>query len=303
MRWERKGLIYSPPFDGSWKDNSALQPTALVMSDRIRLFLGFRAADGVSRIGFVDVEIDDPSNIIEVSESPVLDVGQNGTVDDNGVVPTAIIEHDDKLMLFYAGYQLPAKVRFVAFGGLAISENNGESFERYSKVPVFDRTDDGTLFRVPHSVMLDEGRFKFWYGGGTEYTSGASKTLPVYNIWYLESDSLNSVPRNGSEVLRIKDNEHRVGRPCVIKEGKIFRMFYGFGSDEKPYQLGYAESKDGKEWSRKDASLALPLSDEGWDSEMMAYPCVVRTETKTYLFYNGNQYGRYGFGYAELLEA
>ena len=302
MRWERKGLIYTPPFDGSWKDNSALQPTALLMSDRIRLFLGFRDTEGVSRVGFVDLEIDDPSNIITVSENPVLDIGQNGKFDDNGVVPTAIIEHDDNLILFYAGYQLPAKVRFVVFGGLAISKNNGESFERYSKVPVFDRTDEGALFRVPHSVMLDEGKFKFWYGAGTEYTSSVSKTLPVYNIWYLESDSLTSVPRSGTEVLRIRGKEHRLGRPSVIKDGEIFRMFYGYGSAEKPYQLGYAESKDGKKWSRKDASLGMSLAEEGWDSEMMAYPCVVRTETKTYLFYNGNQYGHNGFGYAELLE-
>lgn len=302
MRWEKKGLIYTPPFDGSWRDNSALQPTALLLSDRIRVFLGFRDSQGVSRIGFIDLDVDDPSKIIRISENPVLDLGPDGMFDDNGLVPTAIIEHKDKLMLYYAGYQIPEKVRFIAFGGLAISVDKGESFQKFSNVPVFDRTNDEPLFRVPHSVMLDEEKFKFWYGGGAEFILGASKTLPVYNIRYLESESLTSVPEVGLEVLDIRQHEHRVGRPNVIKDGKIFKMFYGFGSDEKPYQLGYAESKDGKSWTRKDSSLGLPLSAQGWDSEMMAYPCVVRTRGKTLLFYNGNQYGHNGFGYAELLE-
>ena len=38
----------------------------------------------------------------------------------------------------------------------------------------------------------------------------------------------------------------------------------------------------------------------GWDSQMQAYPAVVTAGGRTYLFYNGNDYGREGFGYAEL---
>ena len=78
-------------------------------------------------------------------------------------------------------------------------------------------------------------------------------------------------------------------------------MFYGFGSGKKPYQLGYAESNDGENWSRQDSKLGLHLSTTGWDSEMMAYPCVIKVGDRTFMFYNGNDYGRYGFGYAELV--
>jgi hypothetical protein len=38
----------------------------------------------------------------------------------------------------------------------------------------------------------------------------------------------------------------------------------------------------------------------GWDSEMQAYPSVVVSENQTYLFYNGNEYGKQGFGCAVL---
>ena len=302
MKWEKKGLIYKPPFDGSWKDNSALQLTVLVLSDRIRIFLCFRDTRGIGRIGYVDVDVNDPSKILKISENPILDIGQDGMFDDNGVAPTAIIKNDNKIFLYYAGYQLPKKVRFIAFGGLAISDNNGESFVRYSTVPVFERTEEASLFRVPHTVMLDNAKFKFWYGGGSSYIDGTNKTLPVYNIRYLESNSLINIPDKGIEVLDTIDEEHRVGRPNVLKDNELFKMYFGFGSDKKPYQLGYAESRDGKNWSRDDLKLGLPLSSSGWDSEMMAYPCVVKVNNKTYMFYNGNEYGKYGFGYAELVQ-
>lgn len=302
MKWKKKGLIYKPPFDGSWKDNSALQPTALLLSDRIRVFLCFRDTSGIGRIGYVDLDMNDPSKILHISDEPVLDIGQEGMFDDNGVAPTAILKKNNQILLYYAGYQLPKRVRFVAFGGLAISNDNGKSFERYSGVPVFERTSEAALFRVPHSVMHDEGKYKFWYGGGNAYIRGTNKTLPVYNIKYIESDSATKIPSQGIKALEIIDDEHRVGRPNVLKEGNLYKMYFGFGSDAKPYQLGYAESEDGKNWYRDDARLGLHLSLEGWDSEMMAYPCVINTGKKTFMLYNGNEYGRYGFGYAELIK-
>ena len=256
----KKGLIYQPPFDGSWRDNSALQPTAFVMKDRIRIYICFRDVAGTGRISFVDVDMNDPSKILDISKQPILDIGQNGMFDDNGVAPTAIIEHNDKLLLYYAGYQNPKKVRFVAFGGLAVSFDRGETFQKFRTVPVFERSDEGALFRVPHSVMFDEGKFKFWYGAGGKFILRNDKTLPVYNIWYLETDNLTNIPLRGKEILYTNSDEHRLGRPNVLKDNKQFKMFYGFGSGKKPYQLGYAESNDGEIGARQDSKLGLHLS-------------------------------------------
>ncbi len=36
---------------------------------------------------------------------------------------------------------------------------------------------------------------------------------------------------------------------------------------------------------------------------MIAYPAVVAARTSVYLFDNGNDYGRAGFGYADLVAA
>jgi hypothetical protein len=68
------------------------------------------------------------------------------------------------------------------------------------------------------------------------------------------------------------------------------------------YRLGYAESSDGIDWTRKDEEVGIARSDEGWDSVMMCYPYLYQHRGRKYLFYNGNGFGESGFGYAILEE-
>ena len=302
MKWLKKGLIFKTQDLNDWRDNSALQPTPLMFDDRIRFYVGFRDKNGISRVGYIDLDINNPEKVLKVSEKPVLDIGKDGAFDEFGVVPSAIIRHDNKVYMYYAGYQLGKKVRFLVLSGLAISEDDGETFTRYSSVPIFERTENEMLFRVPHTVMFDDDKFKFWYGGGSKFSQGKDKTLPVYDVRYLESLDGKKIPTNGTTILRTKENEYRVGRPFVIKKNGSYLMFYGFSSEDMPYQLGYATSIDGLNWVRKDEDIGIELSKNGWDSQMMAYPCVLTIKDKTHLFYNGNNYGIDGFGYAELIE-
>ncbi len=304
MKWIKKGLIYSPNGKDYWKKHSALQPTPILIDeDIIRIFVGFRDENGISRVGFVDINANNPSKVLNVSPEPSLDIGAPGTFDENGVVPCAIIERENKFFLYYAGYQLGQKVRFYAFGGLAISKNKGKSFRRYSEVPIIDRTDNELFFRAIHSIIFEDGKWKVWYGGGSEFIKEKNKTLPVYNIRYQES--LDGIHYNNDGVicLDIKGGEeYRVGRPYVIWDKDIYRMFYSVGTKSKLYRLGYAESKDGIDWVRKDNEIGIDISESGWDSEMMSYPSVIMYKNKVYMFYNGNNYGYNGFGYAVLKE-
>ncbi|EAI4070945.1 glycoside hydrolase family 32 protein [Campylobacter jejuni] len=300
MKWEKKGLIFCPNKENEWMDNSFLQPTPIVLQDRIRIFGGIRDAKGVSRIGYVEVEKDNPSIIIRYSSNPVLDIGKDGMFDDNGVTPTSLVAINDRLYLYYAGYTLGTKVRFRVFSGIAVSDNGGEKFVRIQENPITDRAPGEELFRVVHSVVYDKGVYKFWYGGGNYFIQGKNKTLPVYDIRYMESLSLLEFPKSGIVAIPIIDGNHRVGRPFVFLENDIFKMFYGYGSEEYPYRLAYAESNNGIQWKNKD--INIDLSSDGWDSEMMAYPSFIRVDGKGYLFYNGNNYGYGGFGYAQLVK-
>lgn len=193
-------------------------------------------------------------------------------------------------------------MRFYVFSGLAISSDGGEHFERSSQVPILDRTDDELLFRVIHSVIHENGTWRAWYGGGSHFQAGNQKSLPVYDIRYLESEDGYNFSRKGKVVLPIDrvNNEHRVGRPYVIKHDGVYQMYFGGGTEATTYRLAFAESKDGIHWKRDDARLSFRPSGTGWDSEMMGYPAVISVGDETYMFYNGNRYGYDGFGCAVL---
>jgi hypothetical protein len=95
-------------------------------------------------------------------------------------------------------------------------------------------------------------------------------------------------------------DEHALGRPWVIREDDGYRMWYSSRTRSRGYRIGYAESTDGIRWNRRDDEVDLDVSADGWDSQMLAYAAVVRRGDRTYMFYNGNDCGRTGFGYAEL---
>jgi hypothetical protein len=304
MQWIKKGLIYGPSGNSWWAQRWALQPTPLLRPDgTIRIFAGFRTREGVSRIGFVDVSAENPAQVLAVSSEPVLDVGVPGAFDENGVVPCAVVERDGKLYLYYAGYQLGQKVKFFVFGGLAISEDGGASFRRYSQVPICDRTDDELFFRVIHTMMLDNGRWRAWYGAGSEFKLKDGRQLPTYNIRHAEAENGTSLGRDYTVCIDTQGGEYRVGRPYVVKHAGLYRMFYCAATAARGYRLAYAESPDGTRWTRKDGEIGIDVSTSGWDCEMQAYPSVITYGKRVYLIYNGNNYGEDGFGYAELSQA
>lgn len=304
MRWEKRGLIYGPSGNSSWARNSSLQPTPLVIlkEQKIRVFVGMRDDHGISRVGFVDVSAEDPSRILRVSESPVLDVGVPGAFDENGVVPCAVVEHDGALRLFYAGYQIGQKVKFYVFSGMAVSHDGGESFTRISQAPICDRTDAELFFRVIHTMLLDNGRWRAWYGGGDSFDLAEGRQYPRYNIRHAHSPDGIHLNAHHDVCVDMSEGEYRVGRPYVIKRDDRYLMFYGAGTIQDGYRLTYAESVDGINWTRRDDDVGIDVSASGWDSKMQAYPAVITYEDRTYMFYNGNDYGRDGFGYA-LLES
>lgn len=300
--WKRYGLVYRTPGSLPWARHSALQPTPLVLSDRVRVFVGMRDDDGHSSVGWVDVDRIDPSRILGESARPALSKGPSGTFDEAGVVPCAVVPDGSKLRLYYAGYQRPPDVRFRVFGGLAWSGDGGVTFERHAPEPVMSPTSEAMDFRVPHYVCPGE-RWHVWYGAGGGWRGGREKSLPVYDIRYVESEDGLVFPDRGTAVIVPRRNEHRVGRPQVLWRRDEYLMFYGFGSEDEPYRLGVASSSNGLAWTREDERIGLELSPDGWDSHMTAYPGLAEVDGRVLMFYNGNDYGRAGFGCAELMES
>ena len=298
--WQKLGLVYCADGTQPWAASHAYIPTSWMLEEeRIRVFVAFLDNERIGRVGFVDVSARDPRQVLKVSAEPVLDIGQPGTFDDSGVTPICALEHAGKLHLYYVGWQRGAQVRYYLFTGLAVSSDGGEHFTRHSEAPLLDRSDGELFVRTAANVLKDGNVWRMWYIAGDKWIDVSGQQVPTYNMRYLESDTPTAWGRRGEVCLDLADeDEFGFGRPFVVKEDGLFRMWYSIRTRSKGYRLGYAESPDGRSWTRKDDQAGLDVSEEGWDSQMICFACVQPTRYGTYMFYNGNNYGETGFGVA-----
>ncbi|HEY9809871.1 MAG TPA: hypothetical protein V6D13_11145 [Halomicronema sp.] len=302
MKWKKLGLVYVANGEQNWAISHAYIPTSLMLDEeKIRIYAAFLDQERVGRIGFIDVDAKNPQRILKVSSKPVVDIGEPGTFDDNGVTPICVVKHNHKLYMYYVGWQLGVKVRYFLFLGLAISEDGGESFIRYSKVPVLERSNNELFVRSAAHVHRHENCWKMWYIASDKWINVCEKQVPTYNIRYLESHDGVTWEKQGKICLDISGNdEYGFGRPFVMIEKNLYKMWYSVRTISQGYRIGYAESSDGIRWIRKDEEVGIDVSQTGWDSQMICFACVQKTNYGTYMFYNGNNYGETGFGVAVL---
>ena len=302
---KKLGLIFGPNKTLNWATNSFLTPTAILLNDDIiRVFGGMRDNVGISRIGYVDISSDNPTRILNVSQFPCLDIGKPGTFDDNGVMPGEIIKKNNKIFLYYVGYQLVDKIKFQAFTGLAISEDNGQSFSRLQETPILDRSADGLFIRTIHTVIRDENVYKVWYVGGSKWINLNDTNYASYEIYYTESKNGVDFDKNGEIVMPMNgsEGEYRIGRPRVVKENNYYEMTFSCSNVSGKTYSGIAYSNDGKNWERDDKRFPIKSSKKSWDSESISYPSILRVRNRKYIFYCGNNLGFDGFGCAEIYD-
>ena len=302
MNWIKKGLIFNADNLTNWAFEGAMIPTPFELNEStIRIFLTFLDKNGIGRTGYIDLSKDNLYEIKGFSKKPIFDIGQDGTFDENGSLTCSIVKSpSNELYFYYAGFELGTKIRYRLLTGLAITDHELNLKRKY-EVPVLDRTSKELFFRGGPFCIFEDNIYKMWYVAGSDWMEIDGKKMPVYEIKYIESIDGINWPEEGSACIKIeKDNEHGFGRPYVIKHKGTYKMFYSIRVKHLGYRLGYAESYNGLDWVRMDEKINLDVSKDGWDSEMVAYSAVIEINGKLVMFYNGNGFGKTGFGYAEL---
>ena len=272
----------------------------------IRVYTTFCDAAGIGRPGYVDVSVHNPMEVLDVSQRPLLDLGQPGTFDENGMLTCAVTDlGGGRMYMYYVGFELGTKIRYRLLTGLAVSEDGGNTFRRHAPTPVLERSAAELYFRGGPYCLHEPQRFRLWYVAGSKWIDLSGKSMPVYDVRYAESADGIHWPDEGEVQIAITDqDEHGFGRPCVmVRPGRGYRMFYSvrrrsFGA----YRLGYAESDDGHAWKRMDDRLNLDVTPGSFDSEAIMYAAPIEIGDRLYVFYNGNDFGRAGFAAAVLEE-
>lgn len=299
MNWVKEGLIFSVSGQHPWMISHASLPVALKLDDHVyRIYFASRDVQNRSHISYVELDIRAPKEILRISEKPVLEPGPMGYFDDHGVYCASIVRREQQLFMYYIGWNPGVRSPlFYASIGLAVSEDNGASFRKMFKSPIMARSEVDPCLVTSPCVLLDEGRWRVWYVSGFKWEETERGLHSYYHIKYGESRDGIHWERRGLVCIDHKPGESNISRPCVVKDGHIYRMWYSYYRGEG-YRIGYAESEDGYAWVRKDEEAGIAVSPVGWDSRALAYPWVFSHEGKKYMLYNGNEFGREGFGLA-----
>jgi len=299
-RWQKEGLVFSPRGQRRWLGTHAALPVAWPLDDgRHRVYFATRDDQHRSRIGYVALRLDEPHGDQFVSERPVLEPGPLGHFDEHGVYPASLVAADGLVYLYYIGWNTGARPPlFYASIGLAISEDRGETFGKHSAAPILSRSDHDPCLVTSPCVLVDGGVWRMWYVSGFRWEEVDGALRSYYDVKYAESDDGLNWRREGLVCIDLAAGERNIARPCVIKEkGDRYRMWYSTNAGGG-YRIGYAESRDGYAWTRMDAEAGIERSASGWDSKAQAYAWVVSRGDREFMLYNGNDFGREGFGLA-----
>ncbi|KQO86117.1 hypothetical protein [Methylorubrum extorquens] len=316
MRWNKLGLVFDlrahplPVGSGDF----AQSPQALVLDDRVRIFFSTRSRepDGqyLSHVAFVDMR-KDLSMVLGVAQRPVIPAGALGTFDEHGIFPMNVLRHDGVVYGYTTGWSRRVSVSVETGIGLAVSRDEGLTFERLGAGPVLGATLNEPFLVADGFVRVIDGLFHMWYIFGTVWSTAEAGAAPerVYKIGHATSaDGIQWTKEDGRRIVadRLGPDEAQA-LPCVFDCGTHRHMVFcyrdqvGFRTDpSRGYRIGHAWSDDLVDWTRDDAVLTVAGTPGEWDADMQCYPHVFTCEGATYLLYNGNAFGRFGFGAARL---
>jgi len=317
MHWEKFGKIFDPN-NYQLPDNSkefAQSPQTLVFDDLIRIFFSTRAVEStgmfLSNIAYVDFS-KDLKNVIGVSNNTVIPLGELGTFDEHGIFPINPFKDGDRILAYTCGWSRRVSVSVETSIGVVYSDDNGNTFKRLGPGPILSSSINEPVLVGDGFVQKYNNTYFMWYIFGKTWIKATDTEPParVYKIAYATSlDGINWDKVEAKQIVSdvIDENECQA-LPTVVEHNGIYHMVFCFrhASDfrtnpKKGYKLGYAYSKDLKNWIRDDEKLNFSLPNEGWDSEMMCYPHLFKLDDQIFLLYNGNNFGRYGFGAAKLV--
>ncbi len=307
MQWEKLGLLWKPSGDLAWAQSHAQIPVVHVSnSNRWQVFLSTRDGECKSRIGRLWVDASGVPTAERFDPGPVLSLGEPGAFDDSGVMPSWIVDVDGALWMYYVGWNVPKTVPYRLSIGLAISEDDGATWRRFSQGPIMDRSVDDPYFVTTPCVLRTNSLWQMWYSSCEGWRQINGRWEPRYFVKHAESHDGLTWRSTGS---CLDPGDHwAVARPCVFRDGSGFKMMYSYRmlanyreDRGAAYRLGFAESDDGRIWRRRDGDVGIAPAVDGWDCEMIAYCWLQHYLDQTYLLYCGNGFGRAGIAVARSI--
>lgn len=317
MKWRKLGKIFDPTQHKLPNDCAqfAQAPQFLAFNDFARIYFSTRSVDKkngkyLSHIAFVDMR-NNLCDVIRVSDKTVIPLGGLGCFDEHGIFPMSVMRHGDDVYGYTCGWSRRISVSVETAIGLAISRDQGRTFQRIGDGPVLAASLNEPCLVGDGFVKVIDGVFHMWYIFGTGWNKFSMEAAPdrTYKIGHAVSlDGINWDREEGRQIIsdRLGVDECQA-LPTVINIDGRYHMFFCFRQSfnfrqnkDRGYRIGHAWSDDLVNWVREDEDPNLSFTPGDWDSDMLCYPHVFEHDGEVHLLYNGNEFGRYGFGLAVL---
>lgn len=313
FKWKKLGIIFEPNARFTWMNTHAQVPYSIEFKDYLRVYFSTREdkdsdLNFKSYSGYVDLDKKNILNILNVSSKPILDLGMLGEFDEFGSMAGSVIRHKNKYLLYYCGWQRSTSVPYNWSIGIAES-NDGITFKKMFSGPIIAASKNEPFLQAcPIVYKLTDNDWHMYYLSGIKWFIGPKgKPESQYLIMHAKSiDGINWNRENKPLIQTIVENECQTSSSIFFKDG-LYHMFfsYRYGSNfrenhARSYKIGYAYSKDLKNWIRDDSLSGISPSEGGWDSQMIGYPHIFNLENKYYMLYCGNSFGERGFGCAVM---
>jgi hypothetical protein len=314
VKWIKLGKIfdfYCSPFKDKFI-GFAQSPQAIVFDDFIRIYFSTRkqTPNGkyLSIVQFIDMD-KAFQKILDYSKETVIELGKLGTFDEHGIFPFSVLKHDHKIYAYTTGWTRRVSVSCDTGIGFTVSNDHGKTFEKYHSGPILTSSLHEPFLVCDAFVRAFNNTFYMWYIFGTDWKVFQEGYAPdrIYKIGYAISNDGINWRKQGKQIIADSYNDESQALPTVIKIQDKYHMFFchrhsfDFRTNkEKSYRIGYAYSSDLINWTRNDAMCGIDVTPNEWDSDMMCYPNVFECNGQIYLLYNGNEFGKHGFGLATL---
>lgn len=301
INWNKSGCIFKAQGQFPFMLSHTAMCIPMHLHDNIyRIYFSTRGERNNPQVGYIEIDLNEPDKILTISENAALENGQESYFDFNGLYSGCIVKRENELWMYYSGRTNLENGMYHVSAGLAISNDNGLSFQKFSHSPIHQRNiHDPWLVSTPFVMPYLNGWRMYYLSGrkitrfsDTDYSSHYD-IRSAFSVDGIEWKSENKIHIPMTETIS------NIAAPNILKiSDSKYLMTYSYVENNNGYQLGAAYSENLNDWTVCN-HLFKDLAASSWE-KTRAYPCSFIHQNQFYMVYGGHNYGKEGMGLAHV---
>ena len=237
------------------------------------------------------------NKVIKICKKPILTRGSLGSFDDSAAIPSHLIKVKNKYYLYYVGWTQGKKVPFFSSLGLAVSSKITGPYKKLSKAPILGKSKHDPYFVATCFVNKIKSGYEMFYTSNLYWKKKNNIPYPRYIIKRCTSTNGINWKVNGEKIINFQnEKESAITRPWIIQIKKKNIMFFSLKREK--YTIRTCVQNKKSIWKRIKLFNFIENKKVVFDSVSQEYSSIIKHKNKLYMFYNGNEYGKFGIGLA-----